>query len=531
MPKERSTTKSQSGRKDTFDQIMLMLILAFSFRVFVVEAFVIPTGSMAPTLKGAHARFVCDNCGYHYDVNYSPPGSSGGDINIGRVARNETYDVFCPNCGYDQITPSPRVYYGDRILVLKYAYLMRAPRRWDVVVFKTPSDPQINKYSQAYIKRLIGTPGEQVMILDGDIYVAHTAGADATDADWRIQGKPDYVQDALWRVVNDMDYAPQGLSDPKNGQGLTPEDYVPWKTADASWRYSRDATGARALLFGDTAGTGTVRFDHTVGRYRQPLKDFIAYDQHVPSSGGMYIGQRVTEPVGDLKLSMFYTRQAGSGPLELRLSKRNDLFTAVIDPNKISLYRSSLQTPEKRELLAQAPHSFSTEPAKIDFINVDYHVRLRIDGKDVLSTTPEQYSPDVAALRGEVTQPPMPTVGITASQQVCSLTHVSLWRDTYYTQQDVRGNRIARGGPDNPVKLGKEEYFCLGDNSPLSADGRFWGNSVRLDAEAIDAQAGVVPERFMLGKAFVVYWPAGFRLYTDNAPDLIPDFGDMRFIH
>jgi signal peptidase I len=35
-------------------------------------------------------------------------------------------------------------------------------------------------------------------------------------------------------------------------------------------------------------------------------------------------------------------------------------------------------------------------------------------------------------------------------------------------------------------------YFCLGDNSSSSSDGRDWGQ---------------VPERLLLGKAVVVYWP------------------------
>ena len=41
---------------------------------------------------------------------------------------------------------------------------------------------------------------------------------------------------------------------------------------------------------------------------------------------------------------------------------------------------------------------------------------------------------------------------------------------------------------------------------------------------------GRVPGRFLLGKAFFVYWPAGFRP-IDSAPALVPNFGEMRFIH
>lgn len=47
---------SEGGIKETIESILVAFILAFIFRAFVMEAFVIPTGSMAPTLLGgAHA--------------------------------------------------------------------------------------------------------------------------------------------------------------------------------------------------------------------------------------------------------------------------------------------------------------------------------------------------------------------------------------------------------------------------------------------------------------------------------------------
>ena len=41
---------------NTFEWLITAFILAFVFRAFVMEAFRIPTGSMADTLKGAHFR-------------------------------------------------------------------------------------------------------------------------------------------------------------------------------------------------------------------------------------------------------------------------------------------------------------------------------------------------------------------------------------------------------------------------------------------------------------------------------------------
>src|SRR5436190_2747997 len=55
---------SETNVKETIESILVAFIFAFIFRAFVVEAFVIPTGSMAPTLLGAHMRLTCADCGY-----------------------------------------------------------------------------------------------------------------------------------------------------------------------------------------------------------------------------------------------------------------------------------------------------------------------------------------------------------------------------------------------------------------------------------------------------------------------------------
>src|SRR3954469_7855051 len=114
-PKRRRARDYDSGPnvKETLESILVAFILAFIFRCFVVEAFVIPTGSMAPTLLGAHSRYQCPDCGYRFDVNYSSPdrdGHSGSDdidipdrvqpISDGKNLTNVVYDdIHCPNCG------------------------------------------------------------------------------------------------------------------------------------------------------------------------------------------------------------------------------------------------------------------------------------------------------------------------------------------------------------------------------------------------------------------------------------------------
>ena len=57
--------------RETVESVVIAFILAFMFRTFEAEAFVIPTGSMAPTLQGRHKDIVCPQCGYEFRTGAS----------------------------------------------------------------------------------------------------------------------------------------------------------------------------------------------------------------------------------------------------------------------------------------------------------------------------------------------------------------------------------------------------------------------------------------------------------------------------
>src|SRR5450755_1044591 len=99
MPDSNATKASSADAnyKETVESILIAFILAFIFRGFVVEAFVIPTGSMAPTLYGAHMRLHCPDCGYTWDIGYSTGRSDDSDP---RSPASLPRTYHCPNCGY-----------------------------------------------------------------------------------------------------------------------------------------------------------------------------------------------------------------------------------------------------------------------------------------------------------------------------------------------------------------------------------------------------------------------------------------------
>lgn len=60
----------------------------------------------------------------------------------------------------------PSFYTGEYILTSKVTYKFRSPYRGDIIVFKSPKNPDIE-----YIKRIIGLPGDKVVIKNGDVIV------------------------------------------------------------------------------------------------------------------------------------------------------------------------------------------------------------------------------------------------------------------------------------------------------------------------------------------------------------------------
>lgn len=55
---------------------------------------------------------------------------------------------------------------NDRIIALRLTYYFEKPERGDIVVFKYPDDESV-----LYVKRVIGLPGETVVIRDGRVYI------------------------------------------------------------------------------------------------------------------------------------------------------------------------------------------------------------------------------------------------------------------------------------------------------------------------------------------------------------------------
>ena len=74
------------------------------------------------------------------------------------------------------------------------------------------------------------------------------------------------------------------------------------------------------------------------------------------------------------------------------------------------------------------------------------------------------------------------------------VTDLRIFRDIYYTSSLASTPRHSHG-MSAAVKLGPDEYFVLGDNSPISNDSRFW------------TDCPVVRGSMFVGRPFLVHLP------------------------
>ena len=65
----------------------------------------------------------------------------------------------------------PTLEINDRLIIEKISYRFRTPRRGDVVVFSPTDKLREQNFKDAFIKRVIGLPGETVEVRGGTVYV------------------------------------------------------------------------------------------------------------------------------------------------------------------------------------------------------------------------------------------------------------------------------------------------------------------------------------------------------------------------
>lgn len=528
--------------RDTAESIAIAFVLAFLFRAFEAEAFVIPTGSMAPTLYGANKDVTCSECGCHYVIGASDDFGSTGVLMPG----NRVHTSICPNCQNPQKIFRDAIFKGDRILVNKFPYELGDPTRWDVIVFKYPEEAKTN-----YIKRLVGLPGEQVQIASGDVYVRKS------DAEpYRIPRKPLEKHLNLLQMVHDDSHFPQKLV-----QAGWPER---WK-AEPGARWVHDAKARSFRIDRDPATSNdwhTLRYRHVAARPKdwdqaregkapespEPvlITDFYAYNARIladwngeaPALHDLSDSDSVPlhgrHWVGDLSVCLNLEVIASEGTWKCDLVEGRRRYEAEVDlkTGLVTLKYFDEMWGEQADYqpIGEAVPSPLGKPGTyaIQFVNLDDRVAFLVDNKVIKSVDFEpgsKFPPQWEASMVLPSTADLAPIGLSAKGASVRVDGLRVERDVYYTYATARedneylapqqagelwrllarpaewASRYSQNRRTCEFKLAdheddsEDEFFALGDNSPRSKDSRAWSHSP------------AVPRRLLVGKAFFIYWP------------------------
>lgn len=543
-PTEPPKKESQDTLRETVESIVVAFVLAFLFRTFIAEAFVIPTGSMAPTLFGRHKDVVCAQCGHAYEVGASVEMNDEGNLLMRRITK-----ASCPNCRFEANVFNLPVFKGDRILVNKFPYELGHPDRWDVCVFKFPEDPERN-----YIKRMVGLPEETIRIQRGDVY-ARQPGA----ADFEILRKQDpHKQLAIQIVVADDAHPPHellALGWPERWTGMQTADdssaiagWIPSPESaqqDAQRRtYKLQGNDWKWLRYRNLVPTESDWQQVADGRQPNPsprpqlVTDYYAYntfdgmgsDRDLFWVGDLTVGGRmvisdVAETDAAVQFELVegirrYRCEIDLATGQATLSHNDDL-----NPDGDPVVLATAATP------VGGPGTYT-----FHYANVDDRICLWINGRLIpFGEAAEYRAPPLADPQDGDLIP----VGLAVRGAAAEFSQLKVWRDIYYRAEQIdNGDRdgfadrlsdgesvsevvahqlreslsqpadyaalyTSKAGPIEFAPLQKDEYFVLGDNSPQSQDSRLWSNRRR----AVNRHA--VPRNAFVGKAFLIYWPHG----------------------
>ncbi len=479
---------------NTFEWLITAFILAFVFRAFVMEAFRIPTGSMADTLRGAHFQLRCQRCGYRYDYGFVPENYGYPQDTIPRGNISRIVPSRCPSCGhYQPVGGSMPISNGDRILVLKCIYQFFEPKQWDVVVFKNPPDPSIN-----YIKRLVGRPGETIEIIDGDVYI-----------NGQISRKPPKVQNELWMPVYNNDYQPVKADEPTFNRHRWQQPFE--NTDNSRWQINPDSP----TVFRLDSADGKLHFLNYNDSLGNNFRTAYAYNEVDRYDYMPYCS--------DLMVRCYVTGDSDRGSIGVEIGKYQKSYRARVDFEGKMVIAADDGNGDFDELasLNIEPPALTTSTL-LKFENVDHLLTLTF-GDEKLTFDLGRGSEDAGKRNTNIP----PSAKIFGSGKI-DIYHVAVFRDIHYTQVNGPGEPRAMEG--YPLKLAEDEYFVLGDNSPSSADSRWWerpgrGNNGR------QYRTGIVPREYLVGKALWVYLPSFFRPAGKAKPLFIPNIGRMRLIH
>ncbi len=555
--RKKLLTHPRDPAREIVETIVFVVVLVLLLKLFVTEAFVIPTGSMAETLYGYQKQIICPKCGHTFPVNSHDEVE--GNQQSGR--KTPLYGYTCPNCRYQgqvkELKPEPQNRTGDRVLVLKPLYHLRDPEPGDVVVFKYPERPQERHTAQNYIKRAMGFGGETLAIHQGNLYVtksltypegdplysrpekpedlwmprymysnvhdsnpkalelfeaSRAAGFAPGQGGFEIRRKGEDQLLASLRLVWDNDQQPKDLAGkvptrwyapPESNEFWRGDDQFQPKAfahtgSDLNWiRYRHLAMPWKALPPDQIDSTPQTDMQSLAKQEPMPIDNFLGYNtgrDFDPATG------RATAR-DNTGLDRHWV-----GDLAIETEAEVPAGGEVVLELSRGVNRFQAIFGEGKVTLARIgrgtpefgnpsrPCNVTAGRYKLRFANIDSRLWVWVDDKLIDFGAEGDYLPTVP-LPSDRADPE----GWTKANDIDA--PASIGARGAVTVRNIKLHRdifYTRSTPDptsaDVFYVQPGHYLCLGDNSAQSSDSRKWGT---------------VPDRLMLGKAVFVFFPVG----------------------
>jgi signal peptidase I len=278
-----------------------------------------------------------------------------------------------------------------------------------------------------------------------------------------------------------------------------------WSTEGAGFRHRLPDQGSSASV------VDWIEYQHIDPDRSNygPVRDFIAYN-----GARLGSGRRVYDLAVETQLGL--TPGVELLSLEFRAPRGTLRFMLPLDGSQPPRadYRGQVFRTDEEAARVAADWADRPGPRRLEASFFDHRLLVALDGVPLFE--PLDLEPGPPAPPPPADAPPV-ALGVVGQGLV--IDWLKVYRDVFYTE----GLSHAPGRPfsvGEPYPLGPDEYFVLGDNSPVSNDSRFW------------RQSPAVPGSMLMGKPFLVHLPSRgvpIRLFRGE-PYWVPDPREIRYI-
>jgi len=559
---EKKFAELQSVR-GMLDLAVCFVMTVAVLRGFFLEGYLVSTGSMAPVLLGFHKSVLCPACEYRFAFGVHFDQSVEGDP-AAPVEKLAT----CPNCGQINIdaTAVPRNH-GDQLLVHKNIFDFRRPHRWEPVVFRNPAQP-----GEAYVKRVVGLPEEDVRIFEGDLYVngqmarknlitqrhmriplfnlRNVPDNDEWELPWQLDG--DWEADDAGLQGNRTEQTDQpnsllfrhwrwfggthSVEVPLSNQAARPDwtDFLRrYNQIPVSWTSRLDYDDQKQVLRCEGVMPIEMQQDlmksATNDEFRRAIYRLAALSHLAPVTDHYGYNSRVDAqefPVTDLMLDMTVALDTAVSSVQIDMPVGSQTWKLTLEPQTGLL---QLQQDGVADVRREAWVSLSAGQLRIEVSNFDRRLLVAVDGRQIFTSVDLPASLQAAIAESDKGNEPPGRISTEKTARhvrqqnrlqlrfyggACQISNLDVFRDVHYT------TGRSKNGVTQTCHVAADCYFVIGDNSPVSFDSRSWDDPF-------------VPHRLLVGKPFVVHLPSRPGRLAVGSGQLsirIPDFQRIRYI-